>query len=280
MAKKKPANGGNNGQQNDDTDDDDTGGNELTDGMRTEITNLVNAAVSGQLSRKLPNAITAAVEASIAPLREQLGSGGRGRGNDDDQNDDDDDDQGQQQRGKKGKQGQQQPRGKDPEVVAMQKRMAQIEAERKQERETARNRERDTLLREQLEAAGVDKNRIRGAVAVLRDSLKYDDKAGEWTYTAKRDGFEDVIDVSAGVGEWAGTDEGKSYLAPPSNGQGQQQRSGSGVRPSGPGGAPRVQNGGRAAVDPKAAKQQAKADAVQNLSKAIDSLGGGTIPLG
>lgn len=280
MAKKKPANGnnGNNGGQDDPDDDDDAGG--LTDGMRTEITNLVNAAVSGQLSRKLPNAITGALEAGLKPLQDQIASlGGSRRGSDDDDPNDDDDDQ-QQQRGKKGKQGQQ-PRSKDPEVVAMQKRMAQIEAERKQERETARNRERDTLLREQLEAAGVDKNRIRGAVAVLRDSMKYDDKAGEWTYSAKREGFEDVLDVSAGVGEWAATDEGKSYLAPPSNGQGQQQRSGSGVRPTNPGGgAPRLQNGGRPAVDPKAAKQQAKAAAIEDLSKAIGSLGGGTIPLG
>lgn len=281
-AKKKP--GQQNNQQVVDDDDDDTGG-ELTDGMRTEITNLVNAAVSGQLSRKLPNAITSALETGLAPLREQMENIARGTsrnsGGDDD---DDDDDQQQQQRGKN--KGKQRAAAKDPETEGMKKRLAQLEEERKQEREQARNRERDTMLREQLEAAGVDKNRIRGAVAVLRDNMKYDDKAGEWVYKAKRDGgYEDDLDVNTGVSEWAATDEGKSYLAPPSNTGGGQQRGGSGVgRTVGAGatgaGAGRVQNGGRPAADPKAAKAQAKQEALKNLTTAIDSLGGGGIPLG
>lgn len=269
----------NNGQQDPNGDDEDDGG-ELTDGQRTEITNLVNAAVNGLISRKLPTMITSAMDAALTPMREQLDSIGSRRGRQDDDEGGDDDDNGDQ-RGKRGGKQQQQPRGKDPEVVAMQKRMAQMEAERKQERETARNRERDTILREQLEAAGVDKNRIRGAIAVLRESMKYDEKAGEWSYTAKRDYGDEDVDVAAGVADWASTDEGKSYLAPPSGAQQQQQRAGSGHRPAAPGGgAPRLQNGGRPAPDPKAAKAQAKVAAVQTLSSAIDSLGGGNIPLG
>lgn len=272
--KKKP------GSQNpppDDDDDDIAGGGTITDDMRTEIINLVNAAVGSKITKRVPAIVAEALQTGLKPLQDQIASlGSRRRDDSDDDNDDDDQDQQQQQRGKnKGK-----PARKDPEVEGMRKQLAKLTEEREQERTQARNRERDTLLREQLEGAGVDKNRIRGAVAVLRDSMKYDDKAGEWVYNAKRDGYEEPVDVSAGVSEWAGTDEGKSYLAPPSNGG--QQRGGSGVRPTGGGngGTPRLQNGGRPIADPKQAKAQAKADAVQNLSKAIDSLGGSGIPLG
>lgn len=269
----------------DDDDDEDGGGGTLSDSMRTEITNLVNAAVSGQLSRKLPNAITAAVEGAIAPLRESLANGGARRRSDDDDEDagDDDDEDAPPQRGKNKGKNAGAARAKDPEFDRMQKRLNQLETERKQEREQARNRERDTLLREQLEAAGVDKNRIRGAVAVLRDSMKYDDKTGEWSYKAKRDGFDEDVDIAAGVGEWASTDEGKSYLAPPNSGG--QPRGGSGMRPNGGAGgtgagAPRLANGGRPAQDPKAAKQAAKQDAMKALAGAVNELGGGTVNLG
>lgn len=271
-AKKKPGQQGGNRGTDDDPDDDPGGtdGDEFSETQIGRITDIVNAAVSGQLSRKLPRVVSDAVEAGIKPLRDTLGQ--RGAGNDDPADDDDDQ---PPQRGK-GK-GQQRP-AKDPEVDAMRKRLAQLEERDKQRDSEARNGKRDSMLREQLEAAGVDKNRIRGAVAVLRDSMKYDEKAGEWIYNSKREGYEEPLDVAAGVSEWAATDEGKSYLAPPQ--QQQQQRGGSGVRPAGGGGAPRLQNGGRPQVDPKAAKVQAKQDALQNLTKAIDSLGGGNIPLG
>lgn len=274
--KGKNGQGNNGGQNTDDDDDGGDGGGELTDAQRTEITNLVNAAVSGQLSRKLPNAITAALEAGLKPIQDSIAQLGGRRDDDDGGGNDDDDDQGQQQRGKN--KGKQPARGKDPEVEAMRKQLADMKRERDQEREQTRNGKRDQLLREQLEAAGVDKNRIRGAIAVLRESMKYDDKAGEWVYRIKRDGIDEDLDVETGVSEWAATDEGKSYLAPPQ--QQQQLRGGSGQRPAGDGGRPRVQNGGRPTQDPKAAKAQAKQDAMANLSKAIDSLGGGNIPLG
>lgn len=270
---KKPAQG--NPTPPDDEDEDPA--DDLSESQVARITDIVNAAVSGQLSRKLGRAISDAVETAVTPLREQLEARGSRR-RDDDPGDDDDDDQQQQQQPVRGKNkggGKQ----KDPELESMRKRMSQLEEERKKEREESRNGKRDTLLREQLEAAGVDKNRIRGATAVLRESMKYDEKAGEWVFNAKRDGYDEPLDVGAGVSEWAATDEGKSYLAPPSNGN-QQPRGGSGVRPAGGGGAPRLQNGGRPAADPKAAKVQAKQDALKNLTTAIDSLGGGAIPLG
>lgn len=258
-------------------DDDDDGGDELTEGQVSRITDIVNAAVSGQLSRKMGRAITDAVEGAVAPLRELIEK--RATGDDGGDGDGGDDGQQQPQRGKGKGAGNARPT-KDPEFEAMQKRVAAMEAERKKEREESRNGKRDSMLREQLEAAGVDKNRIRGAVAVLRDSMKYDEKANEWVYKAKREGYEEDVDLEVGVTEWAGTDEGKSYLAPPQP-SGGPPRGGSGVRPAGgAGGAPRLTNGGRPAQDPKAAKVAAKQAAVQNLSQAIGELGGATIPIG
>lgn len=268
--KKNPTGGNRQPDPDDDDDDAGDGADDFSEGQVARITDIVNAAVSGQLSRKLVRVVGDAVEAAVKPLRDQVGKRSAAPAGDDDEDEDDDP--------------QPQPKGKnkgarkDPELESMRKRMAQIEDERKKEREEARNGKRDSMLREQLEAAGVDKNRIRGAVAVLRDSMKWDDKASEWVFNAKREGYEEPLDVSAGVSEWAGTDEGKSYLAPPQ--QQQQQRGGSGVRPTGGNGQARQVNGGRPTADPKAAKVQKKQEALQNLTSAIDSLGGGTIPLG
>lgn len=282
MAKPRGAGNGQRQQRqtppDDDDDDTDTPAG-FTDEQRSELGQLVNAAVSGQLQRKLPNAIKASLDEGLAPIMAKLneGSGRRGAPADDDDGDDDDTDDVVPAKGKRGKGGKP---ARDPETENMRKRLAQIEEERKAEREQSRSRERDTMLREHLEAAGVDKNRIRGAVAVLRESMKYDEKAGEWSYKAKRDGFDEDIDVETGVGEWAATDEGKSYLAPP---QGAQQRGGSGTRvgTQGSGGrAGGVIGGGRPAVDPKAAKAQGKQDAVKALNDAVGGLMGGAIPLG
>lgn len=293
MAQKKRGTGTGNRQQPDDEDDDEGGGGAISDEMRGELTSLVNAAVSGQLNRKLPNAIKNAVDAGLAPVLEQLRTGGKrsAAADDDDNADDDDQDLEEQPRGgKRGAAGGRQPAvhrragGKDPETQAMAKRLAAIEEERKVEREQARNRDRDGLLREQLTAAGVEPNRLRGAVAVLRDYMKYDEKAAEWGYVAKRDGYDEDLDVGAGVKEWASTDEGKSYLAPPSKGgagNGGQQRAngGTGTRVQ-QGGRTGVVNGGKPIADPKAQKAERRAEAVNNLSNAIGELGGATIGIG
>lgn len=265
-----------------DPDDPDEGGDDgvlFSDEQRVEITNLVNAAVSGQLQRKLPNAIKAGIDGAIAPVLERLDTmGGRRRGADDPDEDDDADDGSPAPR--KGKGGAA-ARTKDPEVDNMRKRLAQLE-ERDKTRETeARNGKRDGALREHLTKLGVDPNRIRGAIAVLRDATKYDEKAGEWSYVAKRDGFDEDLDLDAGVAEWAKTDEGKSYLAAPDTGGGSprrmpQLRTGGGVIGGGGGsGGGQAQRG-----DAKAAKAQAKQDAMANLGKAMDSLAGGNVPLG
>lgn len=286
MAKVKGAGSGNRQRAAADDDDDDDGGGVagFTDEQRTELGQLVNAAVSGQLQRKLGNAIKSTLDESLAPIREMLegrngNTGNRQRAAADDDDQDDDDDEPPVTKGKRGTKAK--AAAPDPETANMRKRLATLEEERKLEREQARNGKRDALLREHLEAAGVDKNRIRGAVAVLRDNMKHDDKTGDWFYKAKRDGFEEDLDVADGVSEWAGTDEGKSYIAPPAGAQ--QARGGSGSRIGAQGNGGRtggVINGGRAAVDPKQAKAAAKQEAMKTLTDAVGGLMGGAVPLG
>lgn len=277
-------NGGNGG---DDDDDEGTGGELFNDEQRTELGNLINAAVSGQLSRKLPSAIKGALDEGLAPIKELLerGAGGKQRpAGDDDDEDEDLEDQRPARgraRGKQRDDDEQRGARKDPKVNKLEQEVAKMRTEREQERAQMRNRERDSMLREELSQAGVDPNRMRGAVAVLRDALVYDDKAGEWTYRTKRDGIDEDLDVSAGVSEWAGTDEGKSYLAPKQGTQTEQRR-GAGTRvqtqtrTQGGG----VINRGNPAADAKAAKATAKAEAYKALGGAINELGGATIGVG
>jgi hypothetical protein len=291
MAKQKRGsnNGGNNGGSgggrnngggnDDDGDDDDDGDEEFTEKQLGRITNIVNAAVSGQMSRKLPRLIADAVGSAMKGSRRRDDEEDQPDGDEDAGSGDDDQDQEPQQpsRGKRGAA----PSKPDPAMTRMSRELAQLKKERQLEREQARNRERDTLLREQLEAAGVDKNRIRGAVAIHASNMKYDEKAGTWSYKTKRDGFDEDVDVEVGIGDWAGTDEGKAFLAPP-QGQG-QPRGGSGHRPvvSGAGGpTPRLRGNGAPSKDPKAAKQEARAQAMQNLGNAINELGGATVAVG
>lgn len=285
MAKNKRGNGNGNGNGNNngnDDDGDDGGGELFSDEQRSEIGNLVNAAVSGQLTRRLPSILSSAIDTAIAPLREQLERGGNGGGrrnanaNTDDIADDDDEQPPQRGKGKRGGNASNNERAEDPEVVSMRKRLQKLEAEREQERTQSRNKDRDNLLREALTAAKVDPNRMRGAIAVLRDSMKYDEKSGEWSYRTKRDGVDEDLDIASGVSEWIGTEEGASFLASTSQ---PAPRGGSGTRPSNGTRTTGVINGGRPAADPKAAKSAARQEAMANLSNAMGELSGATIAL-
>jgi len=271
-------------QPDDDDDDDGEGGALFTDEQMAAVTSIVNAAVSGQLQRKLPNAIKSSLDGAMAPVLERLDAMRGGRADDDDAGDDDDDtDDAPPARGKNGK-GKAARGGKpDPEVSTLRKQVAQLNEERKLEREQNRNRDRDGQLREHLTKAGVDPNRIRGAIAVLRESTKYDDKAGEWYYTTKRDGLDEDLDLGAGAAEWVKTDEGKSYLG--TGGTADPGRRGAGMRTGGGvigGGAGGGTGGGAGAArgDGKQAKVAAKQEAMGKLSQAIDSLAGGAVTLG
>lgn len=302
-------------QPPDDDDDTDT----FSDTQRNELNELVNAAVSGQLRRKLPSIVTAALQEPMGELRALIegnggGAGGaRGagrRGDEEDVDDEDDIEQPTRQRGRgrqapaaaRGRRGagdrvadrepdpDQQPTqrrgaaGGDPELTRLQRQVAKLEQERAAERESMRATERDGILREHLTSVGVDKNRIRGAIAVLRESMRFDDKAKEWSYIAKRDGLDEDIDPIEGVREWAASDEGKSYLAPPSaggaggagaGGPAPQLRRGAGTRPN---------SGSTRGTSPTPDARQQRAATVQqaqqSLASAIDSLAGGGIPLG
>lgn len=272
-------NGGNNNGGGDDggDDGDDDDDDEFTDKQLGRITNIVNAAVSGQMSRKLPRLIADAVGNAMKGNRRRDDDAGDDDG---DEGDPPDDDQEQEQptgqRGKRGGGGSGKP---DPAMARMSRELAQLKKERQLEREQARNRERDSLLREQLEAAGVDKNRMRGAVAIHAANMKYDEKTGAWSYKTKRDGFDEDVDVDAGIADWANTDEGKAFLAPPQNGG--QPRGGSGHRPAQPGtNAPRLRGNGAPSKDPKQAKAEARQAAMQNLGAAINELGGATVAVG
>lgn len=275
--------GSNNGQRHNDDDDDDEGGDGggFNDQQLDALSRLVNSAVSSHLGRKLKGTLSSLLDEQLAPLREQIEQVGTGRrrARDDEGGDEDDDDEAPpaQQRGK-GKNKGAAPR--DPEFIAMQKRVAKMEEERKAEQAQAIARERDSTLREHLTKIGVDPNRMRGALAVVGSAIKRDEKTGTFSYTAKRDGYDDELDLDVGIKEWAGTDEGKSYLAPQGNGQ---QRQGSGMpRLGAGGGAGGTQRSGttRPVGDPKAAKQQRQQEAMTVLTQSIGELGGSVVGIG
>lgn len=266
-------------QDEEEPDDANTG---FTDEQLNALSGLVNAAVSGHVQRKLPAIVQSAVAGPIGELRALIegrngGAGGQGASSGDD---DPDDDPGEEQvptRRTGRATGRQQPaparQRADPAISIMQRKLDAIEAERKVEREANRAKERDGSLREHLTKLGVDPNRMRGAIAVLRDSTRYDEKNNEWFYARKVDGVEEEFDLAAGAADWAGTDEGKAYIAPAPGGNGarQPQRGGSGTRPSA-GNTPALRGSTSPVADPKQAKAQGKAAAMQTLTSAINSL--------
>lgn len=287
------------GDRRRDEDPNDPPDDGFNDDQREEITRLVNAAVGSHMQRRMPAMLDQALRGPLGEIRTLIEGSGGGRGRQRDPEPDDadpDDPQTERQPARRGRARDAAParerddrdrderpaRGADPEVVAMKKQLAKLEAERKAERESARSATRDASLRELLTSAGVDKNRIRGAIAVLRESTKFDDKTSEWAFIRKSDGIDEELDLDTGVREWAATDEGKSYLAPPTAGgpgggpRAPQLRSGSGTRP---GGSP-ARGGAAPVADPKQAKVQAKQQAMQTLTSAIGELAGGNVPLG
>lgn len=274
------------GTRREETEDEEEGGSrseEISDGLRAEIVRLVNGAVGTHIQRRLPSLLDSALAKPLGEIRAMLEQGGQRR-----EEQPDDEEERPRPRRARGAAREEQPderpargtaRETDPEVVKMRKQLDKLTQEREQERQQTRNTARDASLRELLTAAGVDKNRMRGAIAVLRESTKYDDKANEWTFVRRGEGGDEELDLDTGVKDWASTDEGKSYLAPAQAGaggaRGPQLRSGAGTRP---GATPA--RAGAPVADAKAAKAQARAAAVQSLVGAIGELGGGNIPVG
>ncbi len=265
------------------------------DDLDERISTAVNAAVGDHIKRKLPKMLKDAIDGPLGELRTLIEQRAAQPGEGDDDGEEQPEEPPAGRRGKGRQQQQQQPerpqpagrRREDPELVQLRKKIDTLENERKTEREQARARERDSQLREHLTKLGVEPNRMRGAIAVLRESTRLDEKTGTWSYIAKRDGYDEELDLDAGAQDWAATDEGKAYLAPPQRqgaGAGQPgvqirqpaaRTGGSGARPGAGAG------GGRTA--PASQQQQragAKTEAVQNLAGAVDALLGGAVQIG
>lgn len=249
------------------------------------INGIINGAVGDHLKRKLPGIVEGSIKKPLEEIRALLAGkqGGEGEGGGEEETEETEETETRRPAGK----GQPQRRAAqpDPAVAQLNKKLAKVEAERAQEkaereaeRKANRDKERDGTLRELLSGAGIDPNRLRGAVAVMREQTKYDDKTNEWLVA---DGDDD-LDLSAGVAKFVATDEGKSYLAPQQGARGPVGgaagpvvRSGAGTRTNGSTRAPT-----RPVASAADAKAAGKQQAAQELAAAVGSLLGNTVPLG
>jgi hypothetical protein len=247
-------------------DDDDDG--DISPKHRELIISTVNAAVSTHLGRKLTGAIAEAIGPALEPITAQLAELGKLKG-------------GQQQGAAGGGAAAGAGGGgtTDPAVAAMQSELTKLQAQLKaRDDEAAKSKiataaaQRDGKLTELLTAGGVDKLRLRGAAAVVRDSL-VQDKDGSWKYRAQRDGYHEDLEVGAGIKEFLETDEGKAYLPATAGANG-----GSGARPKGNQAGARQVN----AKDPKAAKAERQGKALDTLMSMVQQStdGDGVVQLG
>lgn len=249
-----------------DDDNDDDGGGDETPLTRGEVAKMINSAVSGQLARKLPAAIEAGMSPVLAKLDELKGGGNNKADND---NDEDEDDEQQSSNAKKGK-------GKaDPAIAKMTKQMSDLQRQLKErddklakEAEARKQSKIESELTRALGELGVDKNRIRGALAIHKGAAQVDDE-GNVLFKVKRDGYDEELAPGEALKEWASTDEGKSYIAPTGS------AGGAGAR------APRQQG---AARKPPPSTPEAKAEKVHqaktDLLQAVGQLtAGGSISI-
>ncbi len=260
-AKKKP-----------DDDEDDTGDGSFSEAQLAQLNDLItskaNATVSALLQRKLDGAVKSQLEGPLAEFRtllEGFRPGGAPTGGE----------------GKKPEGG-----GDHPEIAQLkardaerEKRLKAMEDERVAERRRSLNSDRDNKLRDIATTAGVDKNRVRGVVALLGSSVNVDEKTGAMTVKVQREGYEDEQTVDAYAADFFKSDEGKAYLAPtqPARPGGPQRTTAAGVvaRPAG-GGMSNAPDRGA-----KAAKSEKIAEAHEALTNAIGELvGGGSVGIG
>lgn len=259
-------------------DDDDDEGDDAD--IDEKVNKAVNKALAGQLSRKLGPAIEAALKPVLARLTEKPKPD-----DDDDQDDDsgDDDDDGDGDGDppmptKKPKPGK--APAPDPQVRKLNRKLVEMDRQLKEEKEQRQKVESarknalvDTELTRSLTELGVDKNRLRGALAVHRGSASVvdDEESGQprVIFKVKRDGLEDELAPAEALKEWADTDEGKSYLAPTGS------TGGAGTRPPKPAGP-----GKKPVAGTPEAKAQRVAEAKTNLLANVSSLvGGGSVAI-
>lgn len=259
-------------------DDDGDDAPTISDEMRTEIGNMINGSIKDHLKRTLGPAIRSSLDPVLLEIKALTAKRAAPADADDDT-----EDQGEEpdpdERPAKVKGGKQSPAPVDTkaeakaqrELKAMRAKVEAMDAERKLEREQLQAGQRDSSLRELLVKGNVKPELMRGAMLALRETTKRDDKTGEWTFVAKRDGFDEELDLAAGVDGWLKSDEGKAHVAAPT----QPARSGSGMpRINGPTAAPAL---GRTqpAADPKHARAAAMADADAELTSALTALASG-----
>lgn len=133
----------------------------------------------------------------------------------------------------------QKPAGEDPHEArlrAMQKQLDDEKAARATEAsERARTEERSALM-SGLATLGITGARASAAAALLHTEMKTvrRDKGGRIVFAVPRDGYDDELDLTKGLAEWAKTDAGKEFLpARDAGGSGESPRRGGGPSPAG-----------------------------------------------
>jgi hypothetical protein len=279
-------------------DEEEEGDSALDDDTREEIGRMISAGFSSMFARKLPAAIEGVVgkrfKSLESLLKKRLGDDEGDDEEDEGEEEDVEEEEPAPRRGQAkrpslgGGKGAGKAGAKDPEVRKLRKMVDELTNSIKQRDSAAQAQELVGTVREALTSVGVEPNRLRGAIAVVKDSIKWTDD-GELVFVAKRDGYEEDIDVATGIKEWAGTDEGKSYLAAPTVRGGAGTRTGTApaarsAAAAGRGASAVVGRGAgvnRPQGDPKAAKAARVAELQAKLSDQVGSLlGSGNVDLG
>lgn len=106
-------------------------------------------------------------------------------------------------------------------IAQVEKRADAAESRRAEEEQKAKVAQERQRLNAALSEAGVDKGRVRAAVALLytEDNRVGRDADNEITFKMQRDGYVDDLTLEDGIGEWLKSDEGK-HFAPPMGARG------------------------------------------------------------
>jgi len=226
----------------------------LNEQQVTEIFNRAFTARAGRLKEEILGGVQGALTEALKPINDRLAAAPK----DDKAND---------------RAAPKDDKTESPETAELRARVeemqAQIRAKDDKARADAKAREesdRDAAIRDQLTKAGAKSALLGGALAEVRENVRMKD--GKPVWVAQRDGYVEELDLAKGVGEWAGSDIGKEYMAP-------RQVQGSGARP----GQQPLPRGPIKPGSPEdvAAKKEA---ARMNLRTSVAGLIGGTMPLG
>ena len=237
------------------------GDDTISQSTRDLIMRTVNAAVTSQLGRKLPEAIKDGMGEALSPLQDQLKAIAEGKGGG--------------TSGGTGGGGEAGKRGGDPQVGELQNQVKALTAQIQNEKEARKSEAEkhaaaalDADLRNALAKAGVRQELMDGAVATIKGNVTRGDDGGT-IWRMQRQGYHEDLQLADGIKEWLGTDTGKAYQAPVDvSGSGQKPGAGGGPRP---GGTP---------PDPATQKLEGKKKALDTLSGQIkDMLSAGTVEL-